>query len=190
MRRLSAAYGPLLAIMDAGVAVHEARGVRGVQCLGELLDHRHRTLGRERPGGAEELGDIAPLDEPHVEVEPTVDRPEIVDRHDVRVGRARRERALPAEADDEVLVGREPVEQPFQRDDAAASVSTARYTSPIPPPADELDQPVRPERRRLHGVIVPDVAPRRPTPDAATDAVVKLSWRRRRLWQHAPGGST
>ena len=64
------------------ITVDQACLMRGVQRCGDLFDDRHRARRLQRPV-LEECLQIATLDEPHVDIEPSVDFAEPVDGDDV-----------------------------------------------------------------------------------------------------------
>src|SRR6202011_4329282 len=67
------------------VAVHEAVGVRGVECLGHLVDDCRRTARLEPPLVGKQCPHVDPVDEPHGDVEHTSSLADRVDRNYVRV---------------------------------------------------------------------------------------------------------
>lgn len=87
------------------VAMDQSHPVGAIQCRGNLFDHRHRTI-RAQPSAVfgDVAGQVATLDEPHVDVEPAVDLAVAVDGHHVRVVEAGRYACLPAEAALKVFV--------------------------------------------------------------------------------------
>jgi hypothetical protein len=127
------------------VAVHQARGVRGVQCGGDLREDPDRAARRHRAFRLDDRGQVDALHQPHVDEQPAVDLPEVVDRDDVRLRQLGGQCRLPAEARLELGVARELCGQPLQRDRALAP--------PVPGPvhlahaatAEEALKPVRPE---------------------------------------------
>ena len=87
------------------VAVHEPRGVRGIEPRGDLRDDRRRARRLEPAGAAHERVQVGAVDVAHDEVQPAVLLPGAVDRDDVRVVDRGRHPDLAAEALGEVAVG-------------------------------------------------------------------------------------
>ena len=131
------------------VAVHERLGVRGVERVGHLGDHVHGARRRER-AALDEVGEIAAVDEAHVDEELAVDLAVVVDRDDVRVGELRRQRRLALEPAAVLLVGGQLPQEALQRDEplttrVVGAVDLAHATAP-----DQGVEPVGPEDLRLH----------------------------------------
>ena len=87
------------------VAVNEPGRVRGVQRRGDLRDDVHGPLGGQGAALGEQVRQVGPFHEPHVDVELPVDLPEVVDGDDVWLVQLRGERGLGAEAGLERGVG-------------------------------------------------------------------------------------
>ena len=75
------------------------------QRRGDLRDDVHGPLGRQWAALGEEVRQVGPFHEPHVDVELPVDLPEVVDGDDVWLVQLRGERGLGAEAGLERGVG-------------------------------------------------------------------------------------
>ena len=131
------------------VAVHERLGVRGVERVGHLGDHVHGARGGQR-AALDEVGEVAAVDEAHVDEELAVDLAVVVDRDDVRVGELRRQRRLALEPAAVLLVGGQLPQEALQRDEpltarVVGAVDLAHATAP-----DQGVEPVGPEDLRLH----------------------------------------
>ena len=100
------------------VAVHEARGVGGVERRRDLRDDRRRAHGLQAPAAQQERVQVAARDVAHDEVQ----RPGLlaggVHRHDVRVVDRRRHARLAAEALAKLGVAGEVGGDDLQRDRA------------------------------------------------------------------------
>ena len=102
------------------VAVDEVVRVGVVEGVRELLDEADGAHRVERALLAQQPGEVASLDEAHVEVEASVDDAEVVDRDHVRRGQAGRRAALALEPLADLRVVREIRGQPFEGDLAVA----------------------------------------------------------------------
>ncbi len=125
--------------------------VRGVQCVGDLLDDRDGERRAERLLGlGEHRAQIAALDQPHVQIQPAVDLTEPVDRHHVRVVDARGGLRLAAEPRLERLVDGHVVRQHLERDDPVGLGVVGLVDLTHPALADQLLELIVPEWCRIH----------------------------------------
>ncbi len=99
------------------VAVHEAFRVRRVERMRHLRHDRERSTGLESAFVAEERTQVRALDEPHHQVQPAVELPGVVNRHDVWMLERHRELGLPREPLAEAFVGGELGRHHLQRHD-------------------------------------------------------------------------
>ncbi len=130
------------------VAVHQSDLVGAVQCQRDLLDDRHRALRVHRPG-VDQCLQVRAVDQPHGHIEPVVDLPDVVDRHDVGIVQPCGRAGFAAEPLLEIGVLGEVGEQHLQRDDAVdGGVVRAPHLAHAAS-AQQLDQPVAAERRAL-----------------------------------------
>ena len=132
------------------VAVDQTRLMCGVQRGTDLLGHRHsqRDVDRSLPLG-EDVAEGAPLDEPHVEIQPTADLAVPVDWHHVGIAQAGGGLGLLVESllEDDVL--REVRRQDLERDDAIGSGVEGPVDLAHSAPAQQLLQLVVAKRRRV-----------------------------------------
>jgi hypothetical protein len=107
------------------VAVHQARGVYGVERVGHRLQQGTQRLDVEPAFALEHRAEVLAVDEPHRQVQHTVRVARVVDRDDVRVLEAGRDGGLPLEAVAVLPVGGERRRQHLQGD-RAPQVQVAR----------------------------------------------------------------
>ena len=128
------------------VAVHQARGMSGVQRGRDLAEQRHGTFRGEQ-ARAQQPPQVAALDQHHVQVELPVDLPEVVHRHRVRMHEPGREPCLPPEPGPEALV--DPgLRQPFQRDRAPVLGVVSPVDGAHPAAAEQLMNAIAAEHGR------------------------------------------
>ncbi|GMA87035.1 hypothetical protein GCM10025868_22850 [Angustibacter aerolatus] len=117
------------------VAVDEAGGVGGVQRVGGLLQQRHGGRGRHRAVAGQQRRERLAGHELHDEVGGAVVLAVVVDLRDARVAERRRVPGLGAEPAEEPLVGGVLAAQQATATTRPSTSSSARQTSPMPPPA-------------------------------------------------------
>jgi hypothetical protein len=116
------------------IAVHEAGPVGGVERVADLAEQPQRAGHRHAPALLlQQALEVAANDVAHRDEQLPVGLASLVDREDVRVVQRRGQPRLADEALAELLaVGHLRGEQ-LERDLAAEAVSSARYTSAMPP---------------------------------------------------------
>ena len=92
--------------------------MRDVERVGELLEERHRALGRELPLLLEHVREVGPLDELHREVQTALDLAGVVDGDDVGMLELGRRARLADEALAELLACGQLRVQQLERDRA------------------------------------------------------------------------
>ena len=102
-------------VLGLDVTVHQAVGMGGVQRRGHLRDDRGGPRRGQWAVGPQQLLDAGALDQPHVDVEHTVDLAEIVHRDHVRFLQPRRHPGLTPEPLLEARVCRDLGAQQFDR---------------------------------------------------------------------------
>ena len=126
------------------VAVHEARGVSGVERGGDLGDDEGRALGAERALVADERAQVVAVDVAHRQVEDAVLLARRVDRDHVRVVDRRGGLGLAHEAQPEALVLGQRGRDDLQRDDAVEGRLMRPVDDPHAAPArDAVDAKAR-----------------------------------------------
>jgi hypothetical protein len=64
--------------------VYQTLGVRGIQRIGDLCDDLDSSMWRERSVLGDQMGQVGPADQGHIDEQLSVDLAEVVDRDDVR----------------------------------------------------------------------------------------------------------
>jgi len=100
------------------VPVHQARGVRGVERGSDLRDQVRRACGIERSFPLEHHGQVGSLDQPHVQEQPSVDLPEVMDWDHMWLSELRRQPGFPLESGAELGVQGQGRRQSFERHEA------------------------------------------------------------------------
>ena len=131
------------------IPMHQSDLVRGMHCLGHLLDNQHRP-GRIQRTVGQHLSQVAAVDQPHVDIEAAVDLAVIVDGDDVRVVQPGSGVRLPAEPLGEAgVLGQVRRKHLDRHDSVGRGVVGAPYFADAAA-AQQLHQPVAPKRRPLH----------------------------------------
>ncbi len=135
------------------VAVQHAVGVGVGERLGDLADEGDRASRVHRPGRDEPV-EPDTVDEPHVDVEPPVDLPEVVDGDDVRVLQPRCAVGFATEAGPEVLVARQFGREDLERHDTTTALVERSVHLAHAAPAEESLESVRPQLDKSVGGAV------------------------------------
>ena len=122
--------------------------VRGIQSLGDLLDGVHRLDGRQWPTVQDRL-QVPALDQPHIHVQPTIDFPVGVNRHDVRTVQSRDRMGFATKPPLENLVAGNVGRQYLKRDDPVDDGVVGPPYFAHAAAAQQFDQLVATEQRFL-----------------------------------------
>jgi hypothetical protein len=79
------------------VAVYQPDVVGRLQCACHLSDDRHRPLRRQGSFLLDQRPQVCAVDQPHIQIKPTIDIAEVVDRNHMRLGQLRHRLTLPPE---------------------------------------------------------------------------------------------
>nr|WP_246078351.1 hypothetical protein [Modestobacter excelsi] len=134
------------------VAVHQTVGVRSGERLGDLADQVDRPRRGQRTGPLQQPADVLAVDQPHVDEQPAVDLPEVVDRDDVRLAQAGGDQLLAAEPGQVLRVVGVQVGQQLERHQPSAPGVTRAVDVAHAAAAQQVQQLVRPEHPRRHAV--------------------------------------
>ena len=128
--------------------MHQSGLVRTVQGRSNLLDDEHGATRLQRPRVQQGL-QVHAVDQPHRDIEATVDLPDVVDRHDMGIVQPRGGAGFPAEARFEVGIFGEVWEQHFQRYHAVDSgvIGAPHFTHSAA--TQQFEQLVTTKRRAL-----------------------------------------
>ena len=130
--------------------MHQTRFVSGIERGRDLGHHLDRLLRRQRFPSGQNLREACALDQPHVEVQPAVDLPEVVDGNDVRLGQPCCALTLLKKPLDKAIVRGKFGTQPLERHNPFP----ARVVGPVDlahaPPTNQLVKLVGAERVRHH----------------------------------------
>jgi hypothetical protein len=135
------------------VAVHQPGPVGGVERRRDLLDDVHRAFGLQRAGSQERV-QVDAVDEPHGDVEASVDLADVVDRHDVRVVESRGDAGFAAEPLVEVGVLGVVGKQHLQRHHAVDCGVVGAPHLAHPATAQQINQLVAAEWRPFHRLTI------------------------------------
>ena len=130
--------------------------MRGVQRRRDLLGDGDRARDGHRPR-LEQLVDSPALDQPHGDVETSVDLAEIVDRHDMRFVEAGRHLGFASKSPLVGVVVGEVRGQHLQRDDPVHRGVVGLPDLAHAAAAQHLHQAVSAERRPFHGLTIRQV---------------------------------
>ncbi len=147
-------------VLRLDVAMHQARGVRGVERAGEALRGAGDLLGVEGAARLDEGLQVAPGDQPHGDERHAVRLVGLVHRHDGRVLERRRAPGLVAEARDEPLLGHELRADHLERDHAirqargAARAVHDAHAAASEDPLDHVTRELLARRQLAHAAIL------------------------------------
>jgi hypothetical protein len=120
--------------------------VRGVQRTRHLRDHVDGAMWRQRAALGEQGCQVGAFDQAHIQVEPSIDLAEVVDRHDVRFTELGGKSAFPAEPGLEFGVSGQLRPKPLQcHNPSVDRVEGAVHVSHAAPP-EQLFQAIRTEQ--------------------------------------------